>query len=570
MTPPPIPVGSDGLFHPANEDQVIALVHYAREAGVQIRARGATHSVAWSIYTDPSSDNPRNRTLQQSPPPPKDGKREINIAFDKMRDLKWVDANKGVIEAGPGINLGWDPQEPFGVSTLENSLLYQIFQQGWAVSTLGGITHQTLAGFTATGSAGGSTRFGWDNAIAFKVVDGTGNCEWIEEGHEHFHAYATSMGLLGIVVAVRMQLIKMYNVEGSEQTTPLSGSGAPMDFLGSGSADQPSLEQFLKDTEYTRVVWWPQKGAERIQTWQAKRVDPPKNPDDNVPYQQFTPNYGGQTEQYLGALIFVLVGNTNPGRIIGLIWQKTCAYLENLAFVLRQSEKGEISRFLTFLLGCLTGVVAGAIATVLAFFNAAITAVFPKLLPIFQPMTERGEETTFNDWYWRSLCMDNTVSDELLGTEFTEIWVPIDRTQEVMNIYQTMFEEGGEEATGYFSTEVYGGSPTRGWMHPGYSDGADEYANGAVRIDVYWYRDNDGIPNDDEGFLDQYWDILKQNNIPFRLHWGKFIPRDSLPFWAKYYRDNLPRFGDFMDLRAQRDPHDLFFTEYWRTRLTGK
>jgi len=561
MITAPIPIAEDGLYHPSTEAEVIALVEHARANGLQVRGRGATHSVAWSIYSDPVEGTPPNRTLQQTPPPG-----EVNLAFDQMRQIEWIDEAVGLIEAGPGINLGWDPQDPFGISTLENSLLYQIYQKGWAVNTLGGITHQTLAGFTATGSAGGSTRYAWDNAVAFRVVDGTGNAEWIDQSHPHFDAVGTSMGLLGIVTKIRLQLVPMYNIKGTEIVTLVSDETAPMDFFGPGDADQPSLEDYLKNEPYTRIVWWPQAGAERIQTWRADRV--PASDDDLTPYEQFPSNFGGQTEMLLGAIVFVLMGNNAPFRIIGLIWDKVAIYLECLGFVLAQSDKGSISRFFTFLLGCVTGIAAGAIGSVLAFISGLVRLAFPKLLPIFTPMTKPGKQVEFDDWYWRSLCMDNTVSDGLLGTEFTEIWVPIGRARAVMNLYKEMFETGGPEATGYFSTEVYGGPPSTGWMHPGYTDGTDEYKDGTVRIDVYWYRDNQGIPNMDEGFLEDFWQVLRDNDVPFRLHWGKFIPRFDFADWAAHYKANLPKFEEFMELRKVRDPDGLFFTDYWRTRLT--
>ena len=44
-------------------------------------------------------------------------------------------------------------------------------------------------------------------------------------------------------------------------------------------------------------------------------------------------------------------------------------------------------------------------------------------------MTGKGKPTLFDDYYWRSLPMDNTADDILLGTEFTEIWVPLQYTQ---------------------------------------------------------------------------------------------------------------------------------------------
>ena len=63
MTSTVIEPGADGLYHPATEAEVIALVAFARANGKQLRARGSTHSVAWSIYTDPVAGTPPNRTL---------------------------------------------------------------------------------------------------------------------------------------------------------------------------------------------------------------------------------------------------------------------------------------------------------------------------------------------------------------------------------------------------------------------------------------------------------------------------------------------------------------------------
>ncbi|WP_298468540.1 hypothetical protein [uncultured Erythrobacter sp.] len=558
-----IPIGADGFYHPSSEVEVIELVKFARKQKKQIRSRGATHSVAWSIYTDPVGNIPPNRTLQQSPPPGD----QINIAFDKMRAVKWIDEKNGIVESEPGINLGCDPRDPFHVSTLENSFLYQIFEKGWAVNTLGGITHQTLAGFTATGSAGGSTRYAWDNAIAFRVVDGKGKAEWIDKDHPDFDAFPTSMGLLGIVTKLRLQLVPMYNIKGTERTTPVSGAKAPMDFFGPGCKDQLSLEQYLKDTPYTRIVWWPQEGAERIQTWEASRVAFTK--DDLTPYQQFTPDFAGQTEQLFASMFFVLLGNTDFGREMALLWSKITHYFHNIAQLPDQGSLSWLWRLITFVMAALASAVVLILGLILGILQGSVRALFTTLMPLFNPMTKKDGETTFNDYYWRSLCMDNTVDDVFLGTEFTEIWVPIQHAQTVMNLYRDMFDQGGAEATGYFSTEIYGGPPSSGWIDPGYTDGKDEYKDGTVRIDVYWFRDNQGVPNSDEGFFDQYWDILKDNQIPFRLHWGKFVPRYDFPQWLEHYRASLPKFDDFMALRKKRDPDGLFFTSYWKERLTG-
>ena len=195
MTTPPIARAADGYFHPASEAEVIALVNYARANARQIRVRGAAHSAALSIFTDPVDGKPINKTLEQVPP----GGDNLNLALDQLMALSWVDEATGVVEAEAGIHLGHDPNDPFGSSTLRNSFLHQIYLKGWAVDTLGGITHQTISGFTGTGSAGGSVMYGFNNVIAFRVVDGLGAATWIEQGDPEFPAMLTSVGLLGIV-----------------------------------------------------------------------------------------------------------------------------------------------------------------------------------------------------------------------------------------------------------------------------------------------------------------------------------------------------------------------------------
>ena len=144
----------DGYYHPSTEEEVVALVQYAAANSLQIRVRGASHSTAWSIFTDPVNGKPENRTLDRLPP----AGPNLDLVLDQMNGLNWIDEANGVVEAEAGIHLGADPYDPVGVATLENSLLYQLFQKGWALNDLGGITHQTISGFLATGSSGGLVR----------------------------------------------------------------------------------------------------------------------------------------------------------------------------------------------------------------------------------------------------------------------------------------------------------------------------------------------------------------------------------------------------------------------------
>jgi hypothetical protein len=134
--------GIDGYYHPKNEDEVIALVKYAANNMLLIRVRGASHSTAWSIFTDPVGGRPRNTTCERRPP----SGPNLNLVLDQMFALDWIDEAKGIVEAEAGIHLGVDPYDAIGVSTLENSLLFQTFQKGWGINDLGGISHQTIGG----------------------------------------------------------------------------------------------------------------------------------------------------------------------------------------------------------------------------------------------------------------------------------------------------------------------------------------------------------------------------------------------------------------------------------------
>ncbi len=563
---------ADGFYRPSTEAEVISLIQYAVSEQRQIRVRGASHSMAWSIYTDPVDGNPANKVSVRKAPDSDD----LNLSLVKFGDLEWIDEEKGIVEAGAGMHLGNDPYDAEGVSTLENSLLYQIAQKGWAVNDLGGITHQTVSGFALTGSAGGSTQYSFDNIIAWYIIDGTGTARWVEVGDPHFPAVSVSMGLYGIVTKVRLQLVPMYNVAGTEVTTQMvldaqpSDEACPIDMFGPGKDGKPSLEQYLRETPYTRFVWWPQKGAERAVIWKADRA-PVSTPGGKppVPYMQFPESLFGLLEELLASVFFTLLGNHGVTRIL----QVLAPSFFHAQHLLTELWSQKVGRLLAGLGSTIIILLVAAIlfipVLIFALFPGILHALFPVLMPVFESMTKDNPPTTFNDYYWRSLPMDNTADDVLLGTEFTEIWVPISYAQQCMNLMQDMFTNGGSAATGYYSTEVYGGAPSSNWMSAAYTDGNDEFKDGVIRFDVYWFRNNEKTPNEKQGFFQQYWDLFLSNNIPFRLHWGKFIPAYDFPFWAEHYRKMLPHFDDFLALRTQYDPNNIFFTEYWQCRLLG-
>jgi len=96
----------------------------------------------------------------------------------------------------------------------------------------------------------------------------------------------------------------------------------------------------------------------------------------------------------------------------------------------------------------------------------------------------------FQDYWLKGLPMDNQMDDQLWPTWFTELWIPIEKTADVMTALQDFYTAKDHkgpfkkrvryERTGSFSCEVYAAKSSRFWMSPSYQ--AD-----VIRIDVFWF-----------------------------------------------------------------------------------
>jgi hypothetical protein len=569
---------ADGFHHPASEEELVALVKMAYAEGRQLRVRGAAHSISHGVYSDPIGELP-NRVGQQQPPPGEN----VNVMLDRYRGWRVKDEARKLVEADAGIHLGEDPSDPTGQATLETSLLWQLWKhQGWTLSNIGGITHQTVSGFTATGSSGGSLQFSVnDNLWGFRVIDGRGEVHELSRDDpdpDQFYAMSPNMGLLGVVSAITFKCEDTYNISGQEAIT--SVEECAIDLFGPGDETRPSLERFLRDAEYARLEWWPQRGVERVLVWQAQRIRPQLGfrPDT---YQQFTAH--PDVAETFVSILYTILGNlqdlSKARPQIERAFSRVQALLELVPILKQHGRLGEaLAKFISH--GAEDGVdVAIEFLKPLAgLIEHEVPAIFPKLLGIFIPLDseksglEQGEPQSFRDYMWHGLPMDNGADDDLLPTEFTEIWLPLSRTQEAMQLLRSYFAEPHDDhesyrRTGLYAWELYTAMPTPLWMNASHTDGADEWKDGVFRIDPYWFAANPGDPS--ETYFPQFWQLLRDNGIPFRLHWGKFQPacdpenRD----WVDYFKDRYPRWEDFLQLREQRDPNNIFLTDYWRDRF---
>ncbi len=136
---------------------------------------------------------------------------------------------------------------------------------------------------------------------------------------------------------------------------------------------------------------------------------------------------------------------------------------------------------------------------------------------ILDPFVTLGSEPWQDTWMC-GLPMDNQMDDQLWPTDFTELWIPIEKTAQVMRALRTFFAGGGDpkkayDHTGSFSCELYATAPSPFWMSP-------SYGGAMFRVDVFWFALNSGMPTDE--FYPRFWRLLKQFN--FRPHWGKYLP----------------------------------------------
>lgn len=505
--------GPDGFYHPASEEELIRLVELASRRALALRVRGSAHSVAPAIYTDARLENRPGA---------------LDLMLDRYGAVSFDDARMQVtVQAG--CHLGLDPRDPTGMSSFDRSLVAQLDRRGWALPDLGGVSHQTVAGFLMTGSSGGTVRHPIERAlVAVRWVDGRGRVHEAERGTDLFDAVACSMGLLGIVSTITLQCICRYDVLGREDVTP--EAGCPYELYGDG---EPGLEGFLRRTDYARLMWWPQEGVRGVITWQGRRMT--------------TDDYTAETGA-VGALRpkpYCVIGDVSRSPAVTRV-ASLAAQHGGGAFYDTLALGGHVARKLTERFPSATAAV-----------RAARGALERRVLaPALRGMLATGEGAPQRFWgpWYEVLPMDNAMSERALPTTFTEIFVPLERTGEVVRCLRRHFDERGYDATGPYIFELYACRASRSWMHP--SHGRD-----SLRVDVFRFGRNREEPRH---FFQQFWELLAP--FGYRLHWGKHMPVEAR-LGADHLRGTLPRWDDFLDLRRRLDPHGIFLSSYFRRAL---
>ncbi len=558
---------------PESVGDVITLVNDAKASNAVICLRGSAHSF------------PVIETLEEGPT---GGRPYKYVMLSKMNT---VTITGKTVKVDAGCHLGvdpWDPnKEPATVSSKENSLLYKLNEQGLAIQDLGGISHQTVGGFLATASSGGSTKYSFEEALmSIDIV----TCE--EGGavlrtftrpspdnpDDPFYAAGIgSRGLFGVIVSATFNCVDRYFIAGQEAVTYVSpADGHPaceIDlFPNTTGSTGPSLQQFLQPPsssdpnpkahlrpDYTRLIWWPQENVHKMVVWKAWQATEeeafewaypegskiPETPKDHIPplnhplkpYQEVPWVGGSPTTMNLGASFLYSAIGEWPKWLYDLLGNDN-----------KDNHYNEI---------------VGAVD--LLFYPV----ILPKILDIFAPVDKNGPQLFSDEWH-TGLPMDNQMSDKLMPVWFTELWIPIERAQDVMNTLRDYYDQSPKN-TGAFTCEIYAAKRNSFWMSPSYN-------TDVIRIDIFWFGKNSGNP---VAFYEGFWNLLAPFN--FRPHWGKYLPEPAIPGqpssqggpgrnleqWTNYLQSRYPKWDSWEKLRQLYDPNNVFLNDYWRKHLFG-
>jgi hypothetical protein len=249
----PVDVGNiawlNGAYHAMSIADVQILVSAARETNRKLRVAGSQHSAHEAVFS-PNED-------------------DIRVVLDgKLRAVELIsqDESGAVVRVGGGCYLGKNPSDPS--ATWANSLNAQLEALGVSLPSLGGITHQTVAGFMQTSSSGGSLNHGFADAVlAIEWVDGLSRVQTFEVGSPEFYAVGVALGLFGVITRVSLRCKPRYFVAGTEINYELKNS-----FLAKQDGRYP-LEDALTQNDFMHLNWFPQRNVQRVMQWVGQKVD---------------------------------------------------------------------------------------------------------------------------------------------------------------------------------------------------------------------------------------------------------------------------------------------------------
>lgn len=214
---------------PASEAELAAVVKAATDAGERVRVVGAGHSWNAIVLTDAHL-----------------------VSLDRMNRLIEVDTQAGTARMDGGIRL--------------KDLIVALDAHGMALSNVGSVTEQSIAGATATGTHGSGASHGnlASRICALRLVTASGEVLALSEADgDRFLAARLGLGALGVVSELTLRVEARYELE--ERAFGLTFDEA---------VDQAAT--LAEQYEYVKLWWLPH--TDRVQVYTYTRTQAERRP----------------------------------------------------------------------------------------------------------------------------------------------------------------------------------------------------------------------------------------------------------------------------------------------------
>jgi FAD/FMN-containing dehydrogenase len=172
--------------------------------------------------------------------------------------IRMVDLQKKTVTVEAGVTL----------QTLNDAL----YEKGLALSNMGGIDAQSVGGVVSTATHGSSIYHGTfsDDVLSLEVLAASGELFMIDSTHEHFAAFMTSLGCMGIIISATLQCEDAFYIQQETVLAESTWEEVSMDELEREMHDSHFF-QMAVDPHTAAVVYTRRKKVARNEAPQETR-----------------------------------------------------------------------------------------------------------------------------------------------------------------------------------------------------------------------------------------------------------------------------------------------------------